>query len=94
MVEDSCEACLLGTNIPESVVVGPPSGTMAGNTLVWDLRNVKCVVIPDGVERVGNHWFWRSDIESIEIPASVREIGVEAFCNCRSLKSVTFVAGS
>ena len=31
-----------------------------------------------------------SDIESITIPASVREIGTGAFYNCKNLRKVTF----
>ena len=54
------------------------------------LRKLKEAVIPDGVERVGNYWFWDSGIESAEIPASVREIGIEAFCYCKNLRRLTF----
>lgn len=73
---------LFGTGISESVKVGPPPETLAGDTKVWDLRNLKQVVIPEGVERIGNHWFYDTDVESVKIPASVTEIGTEAFCNC------------
>ena len=65
-----------------------------GSTRVWDLRNLKQVVIPEGIERIGNQWFWGSDIESIEIPATAKEIGADAFYNCKNLKSVTFADGS
>ena len=41
----------------------------------WDLRNCKEAVIPEGAERIGNHWFWGSEVKSVVIPASVREIG-------------------
>lgn len=67
---------------------------MAGNEKVWDLRNFKQVVIPAGIERIGNHWFWGSEIESITIPVSVKEIGTDAFCNCKKLKGVAFAEGS
>ena len=72
------------------VEVGPPMGTMAGRACVWDIRALKDVVIPDGVERIGSRWFWGSGIESVAIPASVREIGAEAFGRCESLRFVTF----
>ena len=58
--------------------------------LLWDLRQLKDVVIPDGIEMIGNYWFSSSGIESIVIPVSVREIGIEAFCCCSQLKQVTF----
>ena len=61
---------------------------------VWDLRKCKQVVIPEGVERIGSCWFWGSGVESITIAASVREIGAEAFYNCRNLRHVAFAPGS
>ena len=93
-MKDGCEASLFGAEVPDSVIVGPPAETMMGSVKVWDLRNCKEVVIPDETERVGNHWFWGNDVESVTVPASVREIGADAFCNCKSLKSVTFAEGS
>lgn len=33
-------------------------------------------------------------MESVVIPASVKEIGMNAFSNCKNLKSVTFAPGS
>ena len=47
---------------------------------------MKDVVIPEGIEKIGNHWFWGSGIESVTVPASVREIGPDAFYKCKSLK--------
>lgn len=82
-VEDSCEASLCAAMASDSTKVGPPLGTMIGNVCVWDLRKLKDVVVPDGVERIGNRWFWGAAIESAEIPASVQEIGVDAFCICK-----------
>ena len=56
--------------------------TMIGNVNVWNLRLCKELVIPDGIEKIGDHWFWGSRIKSVVVPASVKEIGVGAFCNC------------
>lgn len=67
---------------------------MAGNVRVWDLRSCKTVVIPDGTEKIGNYWFYGSMIESVEIPAYVKEIGTETFYNCKNLKRVIFTEGS
>ena len=47
---------------------------------------MKDVVIPEGIEKIGNHWFWGSGIESVTVPASVREIETNAFYKCKSLK--------
>ena len=59
---------------------------MVGDKKIWDLRNCKYVVIPERMERIGNHWFWGSGIKYVTVPASVREIGVDAFYGCESLK--------
>lgn len=57
---------------------------------ILELQKLKKVTIPNGVERIGNYWFWNCDIESVEIPISVREIGIEAFCYCSNLKKLVF----
>ena len=55
---------------------------------------MKNVAIPEGTERIGNHWFCGSEVEQVEISASVREIGADAFYGCKSLTRVTFALGS
>ena len=84
-VEDGCKTYRFGVNMPSSTEVVPAPGTMMGNENVWDLRNCKKLVIPEGIERIGNHWFWGSEIESVVVPASVREIEMTAFRNCKAL---------
>ena len=56
--------------------------------------NQKNIVFPEGMERIGNHWFYNTDIESVTIPASVKEIGADAFCRCEELTSVTLAENS
>ena len=53
-VEDGCEASLCNAGLPDSVKIGPPPKTMLGSTRIWDLRKLKDVVIPDGIERIGS----------------------------------------
>lgn len=89
-VEDGCEADFRWANMPDNVVIGPLPTAMVGEQRVLDLRDLKQVVIPDGVEKIGNHWFLGCDVEEVTIPASVREIGTDAFCNCKKLAKVTF----
>ena len=67
---------------------------MIENMRAWDLKKLKDVVIPDGVERIGNQWFWGAEVESVKIPASMREIGADAFCGCEKLSEVVFEEGS
>lgn len=89
-VEDGCEARLCCTGMPASVCVVPSLEVTLGDKSLLELRKLKSVVIPDGVERIGRFWFWGSEVESVEIPASVKEIGIEAFCNCKRLKKLVF----
>ena len=53
--------------------------TAVGNKRLKDLRSLRDVVIPEGLERIENYWFVFADIESVEVPASVTEIGEGAF---------------
>ena len=80
--------------MPDSTKIGPLPETMIGNIRVWDLRNCKEVIIPEGTERIGNHWFYRCGIESVEIPVSTRYIGACAFRNCENLNRVVFAEDS
>lgn len=70
-VEDSCNAFLCRAGIPPSAKVGPLPETMIGGQRLWDLRNLKDVVIPEGAERIGHHWFYGSAVESVVVSASV-----------------------
>lgn len=65
--------------------------TIAGS-FALELANKKIqnAVIPDGIKKICFHAFYNSSIRSIEIPASVSEIGREAFANCTYLESVKF----
>lgn len=55
---------------------------------------MKEVVLPDGIKAIGSNWFCGTDIEAVTVPASVEEIGAEAFSYCYSLRRVEFAAGS
>ena len=70
-----------------------PSGKIAvGGLLLRDLRRLRKVAIPEGVEKIGDRWFAGSWIESVEVPASVSEIGAGAFFSCERLARVVFKA--
>ena len=85
---------LINAGIYNPARVGPPPGTSVGGVKVWDLREQKTIIIPDGAERIGSRWFWGCGVESVTIPTSVREIGIDAFSNCKSLRRVLFQTGS
>lgn len=61
---------------------------------IWTLRCLRVVAIPEGPVRIGNHWFSSSWVEDVTVPASVREVGTEAFFRCAGLKRLRFAAGS
>ncbi|MBR4924101.1 MAG: leucine-rich repeat domain-containing protein, partial [Bacteroidaceae bacterium] len=53
-------------------------------------KNIKNIVIPNGVTKIGNSAFEYCDyLEAIEIPNGIMEIGEEAFYGCSALKSIT-----
>lgn len=47
-------------------------------------------VLPEGIVSVQKYAFFGSDIEEIRIPASVEQIGIQAFGGCKNLRRVTF----
>lgn len=49
-------------------------------------------IIPEAETKVAKEGFYSSSVESVDIPASVKEIGKAAFYSCRNLKSVTIPA--
>ena len=93
-LDAECEASLYEAEIPDSTIIDLLRDTAAFDIKLLDLKNCKHVVVPDGVEKIGNRWFFNSEVESVEIPVSVKEIGADAFFRCKSLKSVVFAEGS
>lgn len=89
-VEDGCRAEISDMYVSSSVKIGPLAETMVASMRVWDLRVLTDVVLPNGITFVGSHWFYECEIKSVEIPASVVEIGVEAFCGCDKLEKLMF----
>ena len=79
--------------VDDSVTVWP-TGTMVGDKLLRDLRGQKHLVIPEGLQKIGEKLFWYSDIESVTIPVSITTIEEEAFTGCESLREVVFENGS
>lgn len=76
-------------HVKDSVIVLPADITV-GCSSPRDVRKWKHVVIPEGIERIGQKWFMDSGVESVVIPASVREISANAFRCCKRLREVVF----
>ena len=53
------------------------------------LMGSSSTVIPDGVKTIASYSFFNSDITKADLPASVTDIGENAFRDCRKLISVT-----
>ena len=78
--------------VNDSVAVLPMM--MQGSLSLRDPRMQSDVVIPEGVQEIGEGWFKRCKAKSVTIPKSVKRIGPDAFCDCLQLARVTFAPGS
>ena len=47
---------------------------MVGNRPLWDLRRLKDVTIPDGVQEIGEQWFMNTGIERVMLPKGITVI--------------------
>lgn len=45
-------------------------------------RRIRSVVLPAGLRKIGHHAFASTNISEVKIPASVDDIGFDAFANC------------
>ena len=53
------------------------------------------LVIPDGVEEIGDYAFYSATcLTSLTIPSSVTSIGDDVFCNCYNLQTITVDSGN
>ena len=48
--------------------------TMVGNKFLWDLRRLKDVVVPEGVQEIGEQWFMNTGIERVTLPKGITVI--------------------
>lgn len=51
------------------------------------------VVVPDGVTAIGDHAFFHSKIESVELPKTLERIGYCAFSDCKNLRRIEIPNG-
>lgn len=57
-------------------------------------KNIKAVVIGDGITSIGDYAFYDcTNLKSVELPDSITEIGDGAFLKCASLKSIQIPEG-
>lgn len=78
-VGSDCNIYIAGSGISDLTKLVLPPETMAWGRPFAELRQLKELVVPDGVEKIGNYWFWGSDVEYVVVSAGVRELGIQAF---------------
>ena len=69
-------------------IVFPHSIIEIGNSAFAGCKNLRCVELPNGLQRIEGGAFANSGLELVTIPDSVDYIGVEAFGACVNLRSV------
>ena len=76
----------------EALKIQTQQGVVEVNFL--ELRAARDLRLPDGLGVVWKSWFVSWQMESVQVPASVRRIESGAFRNCRNLRRVVFAEGS
>ncbi|WP_203282123.1 leucine-rich repeat domain-containing protein [Metamycoplasma hominis] len=71
----------------------PSSINEIGDSAFLDCRNLKEIVLNEGLKKIGDWAFSGTNIKSITIPGSVKEIGDSAFFGCSNLKEVILNEG-
>jgi len=62
--------------------------------LAYKQKNLKKVILPDGIESIGDSAFYGCEsLVTINIPSSVKKIGAQTFAECTSLKTLSLPAG-
>ena len=67
----------------------PPYAMITREYLGLD-QHLKMLCLPRGLEAVGDFWFYRSDIEKVFIPNTVKELGKSVFGYCEKMCEVVF----
>lgn len=57
------------------------------------LFRLKALILPEGLEEIGDYAFWGAGISQLALPKSLKRIGERAFCACDDLAHVVFQEG-
>ena len=52
------------------------------------------IIIPEGVEEIGNHAFYKSYVKEVVLPSTLKKIREGAFMNCNSLVKIIIPEGA
>ncbi len=79
------------TTVPTSVTYDDEvfAVTEIGDLSFSEVAGMEEFTVPEGITRIGTGAFWESSIPSINIAATVTELGESAFESCKSLTSFT-----
>ncbi len=67
--------------------------TMISDHAFSNIKNIKKLVLPEGIIFIERNAFQKNGIQEIVLPESLKSIEIQAFDGCTSLKNVTFPAG-
>ena len=76
----------------EALKIQTQNGIVEVNFL--ELRATRDLRLPNGLGVIGKSWFAGGQMESVQVPASVRRIENSAFRDCRNLRRIVFAEGS
>lgn len=66
----------------------PDHLTTIPNGMFYSCAQLTSVEIPQNITRIGDTAFGRCPFSEIEIPSSVKDVGIAAFANCKNLTSI------
>lgn len=59
-----------------------------GDSCFWGCSNLETIHLPASLKKIEPYAFWNTSIKEIDIPESVKEIGLGAFNQCQKLETV------
>jgi hypothetical protein len=85
---------------PDTIISRPanyhPEGVLTSDFIRQEFARLgaqKSFVVPEGIVKIDVGCFRNTDIETVTLPSSLKEIGCEAFRWCKNLKEITLPEG-
>ncbi len=58
-----------------------------------DQREPYTVFLPEGIQEIGKYAFYKCNLKAINIPSTVKKIGISAFKHCERIESISIPSG-
>lgn len=71
----------------EKIILSDKLETL-GDSCFWGCLNLETIHLPASLKTIEPYAFWNTSIKEIDIPESVKEIGLGAFNQCQKLETV------